>query len=173
MGEEHPAAKKIVLEFCPADLPGLTEAQRTKFIKLVGPRYNPETDVVKMSSEMFETQAQNKRYLGDLVDTLMVEAKDASDMFEDVPLDFRHHRFKKRLEFPDDWKLTPARKMQLEQEWRRGIAQEEQKMIAGNIVDGGKILQEAMAAMPVRDDSRLLAEQRQGGKRGGPRQMLR
>ena len=103
MGETHPAAKKIVLEFCTADLP-LTPAQRTKLIKLVGVRYNPQTDVVKMSSEMFETQAQNKRYLGDLVDTLIAEAKDKTETFEDVPLDFRHHKYKQKLEFPEAWK---------------------------------------------------------------------
>ena len=103
MGESHPAAKKILLEFCTSDLP-LTPTQRTKLIKLVGVRYNPQTDVVKMSSEMFETQAQNKRYLGDLVDTLMAEARDEKDTFEDVPLDFRHHRFKTKPQFPESWK---------------------------------------------------------------------
>ena len=75
MGEEHPAAKKVVLEFCPADMTDLTPVQLDKLKKLVGVRYNPETDLVKMSCEMFETQAQNKRYLGDLVDTLLREAK--------------------------------------------------------------------------------------------------
>jgi len=38
-------------------------------------RWNPEEDIVKMSCEMFETQAQNKRYLGDLVDKLLEEAR--------------------------------------------------------------------------------------------------
>ena len=105
MGETHPAADKVVLEFCTADLP-LTPAQRTKLIKLVGVRYNPQKDLVKMSSEMFETQAQNKRYLGDLVDTLMAEAKDEKETFEDIPLDFRHHKFKPKLEFPEAWKRS-------------------------------------------------------------------
>jgi small subunit ribosomal protein S35 len=75
MGEQHPAEKKVVLEFSPADMPDLTELQRDKLRKLVGVRYNPESDVVKMSCEMFETQAQNKRYLGDLVDKLLQEAR--------------------------------------------------------------------------------------------------
>jgi small subunit ribosomal protein S35 len=78
MGEEHPAEKKVVVEFCPADMPDLTEIQRLKLKKLVGVRYNPETDIVKMSCEMFETQPQNKRYLGDLVDTLLREARVSS-----------------------------------------------------------------------------------------------
>lgn len=74
MGEQHPAEKKVVLEFSPADMRDLPEIQRNKLRKLVGTRYNPESDVVKMSCEMFETQAQNKRYLGDLVDKLLQEA---------------------------------------------------------------------------------------------------
>lgn len=75
MGEQHPAEKKVVLEFCIADMPDLTQLQRGKLRKLVGVRYNPETDIVKMSCEMFESQAQNKRYLGDRVDELLKEAR--------------------------------------------------------------------------------------------------
>jgi small subunit ribosomal protein S35 len=75
MGEQHPAEKKVVLEFCPEDMPDLTKIQRQKLRKLVGVRYNPETDIVKMSCEMFESQAQNKRYLGDRVDELLKEAR--------------------------------------------------------------------------------------------------
>lgn len=75
MGESHPAEKKVVLEFSPADMPALTDLQRDKMRKLLGTRYNPEQDTVRMSCEMFETQAQNKRYLGDLVDSLLVEAR--------------------------------------------------------------------------------------------------
>lgn len=75
MGEQHPAEKKVVLEFSPADMPRLTKVQMDKLRKLAGVRYNPETDVVKMSCEMFETQAQNKRYLGDVVGSLLKEAR--------------------------------------------------------------------------------------------------
>src|SRR2546421_8702984 len=75
MGEEHPAEKKVVVQFCPSDMPDLTELQREKLVKLVGARYDPMTGIVRMSCEMFETQAQNKRYLGDLVDTLLNEAR--------------------------------------------------------------------------------------------------
>lgn len=75
MGEQHPAEKKVVLEFCPADMHGLTRVQTDKLRKLVGPRFNPETDIIKMSCEMYPSQAQNKRYLGDLVDSLLAESK--------------------------------------------------------------------------------------------------
>jgi small subunit ribosomal protein S35 len=75
MGEQHPAEKKVGLEFCTEDIRDLTPVQRDKLKKLAGVRYNPETDIIKMSCEMFESQAQNKRYLGDLVDELVREAK--------------------------------------------------------------------------------------------------
>ena len=165
MGETPPASKKIVLEFCTRDLQNLTsltEAQRIKLIKLVGPRYNPETDIVKMSSEMFETQAQNKRYLGDLVDTLIAEAKNEEDMFEDVPLDFRHHRFKRRAEFPEGWKLNQERMERLEEGRQKRLVRERQREEQGRLVVGSQIIEEAMQALPVRDESKVLLEAQQG-----------
>ena len=165
MGETHPASKKIVLEFCTRDLQNLTsltEAQRIKLIKLVGPRYNPETDIVKMSSEMFETQAQNKRYLGDLVDTLIAEAKNEEDMFEDVPLDFRHHRFKRRAKFPEGWKLNQERMERLEEGRQKRLVGERQREEEGRVVVGSQIIEEAMQALPVRDESKVLLELQQG-----------
>jgi len=75
MGEQHPAEKKVVVEFCPQDMPDLTPVQTEKLKKLAGVRYNPEKDIIKMSCEMFETQAQNKRYLGDVVEDLLHESR--------------------------------------------------------------------------------------------------
>lgn len=74
MGEKHPSECKVVMEFTTKDL-GLEPVSRRKLIKLAGARYNPEKDLVHMSCEMFETQAQNKRYLSDLLDKLLVVAK--------------------------------------------------------------------------------------------------
>lgn len=75
MGESHPADKKVVVEFAPGDLKDFTDAQRQKLMKLAGPRYNPEKEIIKMSCERFEHQAQNKRYLGDMVDRMIAAAK--------------------------------------------------------------------------------------------------
>ena len=171
MGETHPAEKKIVLEFCTRDLRMLSEPQRIKLIKLAGPRYNPTTDVVKMSSEMFETQAQNKRYLGDLVDTLIAEAQDEKDTFEDVPLDFRHHKFKSRPEFPEGWKLSREKRERLEEGRRVRESEEGRRVEEGRLVVGARIIEEAMRALPVRDESRMLVEAQQGrrGKVGAAR----
>ncbi|RPB09376.1 hypothetical protein P167DRAFT_492377 [Morchella conica CCBAS932] len=118
MGEKHPAQSKVVCEFATSDLP-LTQVERNKLIKLAGVRYNPDTDIVRMSSEMFQHQAQNKRYLSDLVDSLIAEAKDSTETFEDIPFDFRHHEAKKappKPKFPKEWRLSPKRRAQLEEE---------------------------------------------------------
>ena len=40
MGEAHPASKKVVVEFAPADLPDLNEKQKLKLIKLAGARWS-------------------------------------------------------------------------------------------------------------------------------------
>lgn len=74
MGDKHPAEVKVTVEFCTMDL-GLTPVQRSKLVKIAGVRYNPEKDTVKMACEMFETQAQNKKYLSDTLDKLLAEAK--------------------------------------------------------------------------------------------------
>ncbi|KAF2404050.1 hypothetical protein EJ06DRAFT_470787 [Trichodelitschia bisporula] len=144
MGEQHPAAKKVVVEFAPKDLPDLTDVQRDKLIKLCGVRYNPGTESVKMSCEAFETQAQNKRYLGDLVDTLLDEARDPKDTFEDVPFDFRHHQPKPFHAFPDEWRLTPERRAKLEAKRKLAIEADAQREAAGQLVDGTAVITEGL-----------------------------
>lgn len=165
MGETHPAAKKVVLEFCTRDLRELSEPQRLKLVKLVGVRYNPETDIVKMSSEMFPTQAQNKRYLGDLVDSLVAEAKNDDDTFDDVPCDFRHHKWKRKLVFPEQWKMTEQRKAQLEA-FRVERAEEEARRVeSGRIVQGVRVIEAALRVAPVAEESRrVVVEAQQKGK---------
>ncbi|KAE8349869.1 mitochondrial ribosomal subunit protein-domain-containing protein [Aspergillus coremiiformis] len=146
MGESHPAENKIVVELCSQDLTPkyLSEAQRQTFLKLVGPRYNPDTDIVRMSCEKFATRAQNKRYLGDIIDTLIKEAKEG-DAFTDVPLDLRHHKPKPKLRFPDSWKMTEERKKQIEA--RRADRLRQEKERAG-IVDGKTVIADAIKILP-------------------------
>lgn len=65
-----------------------------------------------MTCSKFKEQAQNKRYLGDLLNKMLRAAKDQSESFEDIPLDTRHvqARLKKKksmypdFKFPADWK---------------------------------------------------------------------
>lgn len=157
MGEFHPAEKKVVVEFCPADL-DLTTVQQNKLKKLAGVRYNPEKEIVRISCEMFEHQAQNKRYLGDLVDTLIVEAKDPTDTFEDIPLDTRHHKFKYKPKFPREWRMTEERRKEL-QAIRAESFQLDQKMVAeGTLIDGAQRIQAALAAASRKGQDDRVAE---------------
>ncbi|KAI0833194.1 mitochondrial ribosomal protein [Hypoxylon sp. FL0890] len=135
MGEFHPAENKVVVEFSPTDLP-LDEAQQLKLKKLLGPRYNPETDVAKISCEQFEHQAQNKRYLGDLIENLIARAKDPSDMFEDIPLDTRHHTFKVKPKFPREWRMSEERRKFLDDTRQQSLLLDQKKEEAGALVNG-------------------------------------
>lgn len=136
LGEHHPAEPKVVVELCSKDLTPthLSEPQRQTFLKLVGPRYNPTTDIVRMSCEKFTDRAQNKRYLGDLVSSLVREAREG-DSFADVPLDLRHHKPKKELHFPREWNMTERRKRQLQNKRaRRERVASERHPVDGNFV---------------------------------------
>ena len=157
MGESHPAAPKVVCDFTPSALPDLSPAQVTKLIKLLGPRYTPPPiDRAKLSSQRFPTRAQNKRYITDTLSRLVAECKNGEDLFEDVPLDFRHdaNRLKnerrkgkfRNCKFPEQWKITEERSRELRKFWAKGEpnpALEEglrQGLIAG-LVDGSRAIQ--------------------------------
>lgn len=146
MGEHHPAERKVVVEFSVPDLPNLTQVQRDKLIKLAGPRYNPDTQVVKMSAEHFETQAQNKRYLGDVIRDLLNEARNPIDTFADVPFDFRHHKPKVFHHFPKEWAMTPERKKYLDQRRHERLQIDQQRQEEGTVIDGNAVISEALSA---------------------------
>ncbi|KAH8887752.1 mitochondrial ribosomal protein [Thozetella sp. PMI_491] len=143
MGEFHPAERKVVVEFCPRDL-NLTDAQQLKLKKLAGARYNPGKDIVHMSSDMFDNQAQNKRYLGDLVQKLMAEAKDSTDMFENIPLDTRHHVVETKPKFPKEWRLTEERRKELEAQRRQSFLLDEAKRSENKLINGVETIEKAL-----------------------------
>ncbi|KAJ5109205.1 hypothetical protein N7456_005880 [Penicillium angulare] len=145
MGEQHPAEPKVVVELASKDLTPthLTEAQRQTFLKLVGTRYNPQTDIVRMSCEQFGSSAQNKRYLADTVNSLIKEAK-TGDAFADIPLDLRHHKPKFRPQFPDSWKMTDERRKQLAARREERYKAEKQR----DIVNGNEVVGSAVLALP-------------------------
>ncbi|KAI0892312.1 mitochondrial ribosomal subunit protein-domain-containing protein [Annulohypoxylon nitens] len=159
MGEFHPAESKVVVEFSPRDL-SLNDAQQLKLKKLLGPRYNPETDVAKMSCEQFEHQAQNKRYLGDLVEKLIARAKDPSDMFEDVPLDTRHHTFKTKPKFPREWRMSEDRRKFLEESRQKSLLLDQAKEKEGLLIDGKEKIERFFIEQPIEFSARGNARSR-------------
>lgn len=175
-GEPHPASRKVMVEFKVQDLEHqrLNKKHLDKLRKLVGARYNPETDKVKMSCESFETQAQNKRFLGDTIEKLIAEAKDPNaDSFEDVPLDVRHHKFKKVFTFPEDWKLTPERRAELEERRRLLLLEEGKRVEENRIVSGAAAIEHERQLRLKKVEEPVMADARQPLPRGkqGRREM--
>lgn len=139
MGESHPAEKKVVVQFAPDDLK-LAPVQTEKLKKLAGPRYNPETELVKISCESFEHPAQNKQYLVNLVNDLIAAAKDPKDTFADVPLDLRHHKIEPKPRFPKEWRLTEDRRRELAEYRQRAAIADVKRAEEGLLVDGQKLI---------------------------------
>lgn len=129
-------------------------------IKLAGVRYNPSTTLIKLSCEDFDTQAQNKRFLGETISSLIAEAKDSKDTFEDVPFDFRHHKKKKFVEFPKEWVLTKERKEYLEGKRERMRVLEDEKLNNGEMVDGKKVIETSLPFVGVKEEVLVEAPRR-------------
>ena len=90
VGEEHPNSKKVVLKCNVADLPNMSEQELHALKLLATTRYDYQTDVLKFSSDRFPEPRQNAKYLSDVLNKLILEAKANAKEFKDVPLDKRH-----------------------------------------------------------------------------------
>jgi small subunit ribosomal protein S35 len=170
LGESHPAARKVVVEFEPARIPDLTPDQQLKLLKLAGSRYNPSTKIIKISSDSFETQAQNKRYLAETINNLIAECRDPNvDSFADIPLDTRHHKPKPVYKFPEAWKMTAERKAELEAKRKAAMLEEAKKIEEDRLVSGLRVIEEARRIDAEKVEEPVMAEARRGlpsGKMG-------
>ncbi|KAF7728021.1 37S ribosomal protein S24, mitochondrial [Apophysomyces ossiformis] len=108
LGEGHPVERKVVLTVKVSDLK-LNDTERHKLLLLAGPRYDVNTDEIKLSSEKFPHRKQNKKYVSDTLDKLVAEAKNTTDTFADIPLNLAQP--KKKLIFPAEW-ARPVQKQQ-------------------------------------------------------------
>lgn len=59
-------------------------------------------------------------------------------MFEDVPLDTRHHQIKVRPKFPKEWRLTEERMQQLDEARQQSLLLDQAKEQGGQLVDGNE-----------------------------------
>lgn len=62
-----------------------------------------------------------------------------------MPLDTRHHIFKEKPKFPKEWRLTEKRRAELEASRAFAKQRDEQRLVAGAVVDGIKQIQDALA----------------------------
>lgn len=117
-------------------------------------------ETVRMSCESFESQAQNKRFLGETIGKLLAEAKDPNaDSFEDVPLDLRHVENKRMQRkqkallrarlgnpntgFPVEWRMTPERRAELDEKRAAMLEAPAQEQTAAEGVEGEAKVQAA------------------------------
>lgn len=69
-------------------------------------------------------------------------------MFEDVPLDLRHHKFKVRPKFPKEWRMSEERRRELEDTRQKSLLLDQAKEERQEIVDGVRCVEEALARLP-------------------------
>ena len=111
VGEEHPNSKKVVLKCNVAELPNMTAQEQHALKLLATTRYDYQTDVLKFSSDRFPEPRQNAKYLSDVLNKLISEAKANVEELKDIPLDKRHinaRSMRKKTkgkinEFPKEW----------------------------------------------------------------------
>jgi small subunit ribosomal protein S35 len=72
-----------------------------------------------------------------------------------VPLDTRHHYFKKTPKFPEEWKMTNQRANELARYRQQLAERDQQKELAGKLIDGIKQIEASIAAAVVPEQGAL------------------
>jgi small subunit ribosomal protein S35 len=81
-------------------------------------------------------------------------------MFEDVPVDTRHHAFTTKPKFPKEWRLTDERRKELEDTRRQSFLLDEGKREKSTLVDGAKIIDKALEELSMKETVAELANLR-------------
>lgn len=96
----HPVSRKAVLTTTVNRLVAATggklsskEAQH-KLKAIAGPRYDPESNTLKISSDSYPTVNMNMKWCSDALDRLIEAAADTSDPMTDIPLTTKHAQVK-------------------------------------------------------------------------------
>lgn len=69
-------------------------------------------------------------------------------MFEDIPLDTRHHKFKKKPKFPKEWRMTEERRKQLDAARQQAQITDKAREEDGTLVDGPARIQQFLGGPP-------------------------
>lgn len=82
-----------------------------------------------------------------------------------MPLDTRHHRFKPKVSFPEEWRITEERRIELAK-YRQDIAlRDQQRELAGRLVDGVKQIEQGLAKQePIRQSQPEMIQAVRGTK---------
>lgn len=71
------------------------------------------------------------------------------DNFADMPCDFRHVKWKSKPRFPEEWKLSEARRAELESQRQETEQAEQRRIEMGLMVDGVALIEAAVRRAPV------------------------
>lgn len=67
-------------------------------------------------------------------------------MFEDVPLDTRHHHFKVKPKFPREWRMTEERRRFLDDMRQKSLLLDQTREEAGSLISGTEKIEQFFSA---------------------------
>lgn len=76
-------------------------------------------------------------------------------MFEDVPLDTRHHKFKVRPKFPREWRMTEERRKFLDDTRHKSQLLDLTKEEAGSLISGKERIEQFFSTLSRKDQERV------------------
>lgn len=91
-------------------------------------------------------------------------------MFEDIPLDTRHHKVEKKPKFPREWRMTPERKKELAAIRKQAMLLDAGKTEEAQLAEGSKKQHEALSKEAVAE--MVYAHQRPTHARSGRERTL-
>lgn len=74
---EHRVTVKVALAAIPLE----NDREKEILLEIVGARYNPKKGVLKLSSEKFASRIENKRYLVDMIERIVSNARKLAEEF--------------------------------------------------------------------------------------------
>ncbi len=67
-------------------------------------------------------------------------------MFEDIPLDTRHHVFKNKPKFPKGWYMTEDRRKEIQAARAQSFLMDRERSQSGTLVDGVQRIEASLTA---------------------------
>lgn len=77
-------------------------------------------------------------------------------MFEDIPLDTRHHTWKTKPKFPREWRMSEERQQKLHDIRKEAFLLDSGKQRNGTLIDGVELIAASLSPRPREAVSELL-----------------
>ena len=76
-----PGEHRVIVKVALSAIPFENEAEEEIFLDIVGVRYNPKKGYLQLSSEKFASRIENKRYLVDMIERIVLNARKLAKEF--------------------------------------------------------------------------------------------